>query len=69
MVQIHPEFLEKDGKKEFVVLPYEEFCSLEEELEELEDLRVLRQAKEEEGSTAGSSLEAVKKMLEKGMEK
>ena len=32
MVTIHPSILERDGKKAFVVLPYEEFVIIEEEL-------------------------------------
>ena len=42
MVTIHPNVLERDGKKAFVVLPYEEFVMIEEELEEYEDLKELR---------------------------
>ena len=39
MVAIHPNILERDGQKAFVVLPYEEFLMMEEELEQFEDLR------------------------------
>jgi PHD/YefM family antitoxin component YafN of YafNO toxin-antitoxin module len=51
MVKLHPEFLTKNGKKEFAVLPYEEFIKIQElleDLEDLEDLKDLRKAKEEE---------------------
>ena len=41
--------IEKDGKKEFVVLPFEEFVRLEEELADYRDLQELREAKREEG--------------------
>lgn len=34
-----PQFIEKDGKTEFVVLPYEEYNSMIDELEDLQDLR------------------------------
>ena len=44
MVKLHPTFLLKTGRREFVVLPYEEFVALQEELEELEDLRQLDEA-------------------------
>ncbi|MGA9377737.1 MAG: type II toxin-antitoxin system prevent-host-death family antitoxin, partial [Phormidium sp.] len=37
MIQLHPEYLSKNGKKVFVVLPYEEFQALQELLEDLED--------------------------------
>jgi len=30
MIMLHPEFLKKEGRKEFVVLPYEEFVALQE---------------------------------------
>ncbi len=43
---LHPQIIEKDGKKEFVVLPYEEFIIIKEELENYEDLKDLREAKE-----------------------
>ncbi|KAA3607727.1 MAG: type II toxin-antitoxin system Phd/YefM family antitoxin [Candidatus Scalindua sp. AMX11] len=46
MMTLHPQIIEKDGKKEFVVLPYEEFILIKEELENYEDLKDLREAKE-----------------------
>lgn len=42
-MSIHPQIIEKDGRKEFVVLPYEEFLQMQEEIEEYEDLRTLRE--------------------------
>ncbi len=39
---IHPQIIEKEGKKEFVVLPYAEFQAIQEVLEDYEDLKVLR---------------------------
>ena len=30
MIEFHPEFLKKDGKNEFVVLPYDEFVTIQE---------------------------------------
>ncbi len=41
MLTIHPNILERDGKKAFAVLPYEEFVMIEEELQEYEDLKEL----------------------------
>ena len=49
MMRLHPEILVKDGKKQFAVLPYEEFMALKEQLEDMEDLLQLRQAKKAEG--------------------
>ena len=44
-MSIHPQIIEKDGRKEFVVLPYEEFLQMQEEIEKHEDLRTLREEK------------------------
>lgn len=60
MVKIHPQIIEKDGKKEFVVLPYEEFIRVQNELEDYEDLRLLRQAKNQEKDKPSHTLEEAK---------
>jgi len=44
MVTLHANILERDGKKAFAVLPYEEFLQVEEELQDYEDLKELRAA-------------------------
>ena len=44
---LHPQVIEKEGRMEFVVLPYEEFLQIQEALEDLEDLRELRKEREE----------------------
>ena len=51
MVAIHPNILERDGQRAFVVLSYEEFLMMEEELQQFEDLKQLRQVKVEEADT------------------
>jgi hypothetical protein len=63
MVTIHPNILERDGKKAFVVLPYEEFVMIEEELEGYEDLKELRAAKAEEAGEPTLPLQDAKKEL------
>lgn len=63
MISLHPEILAKNGKKEFVVLPYEEFIALQELLADLEDLRDLRAAKQESVGEPSVSLEEVKTEL------
>ncbi|MFM6078198.1 MAG: type II toxin-antitoxin system Phd/YefM family antitoxin [Dolichospermum sp.] len=63
MIELHPEFLIKNGEKQFAVLPYEEFLKIKELLEDLEDLRDLRDAKEEEKDCVSMPLEDVKNML------
>lgn len=44
---LNPQIIEKKGKKEFVILPYEEFLKIQEALEDYEDLKDLREAKED----------------------
>ena len=51
------------GKKEFVVLPYEEFVALQEALADAEDVLDLRAAKRDEADRPGISLAEVKKKL------
>ena len=63
MVTIHPNFLERDGKKAFVVLPYEEFVVMEEELQEYEDIKQLRAARAEEAGEPSVPLHDAKKEL------
>lgn len=60
---LHPEFLVKNGKREFVVLPYEEFEALQELLADAQDLIDLREAREAEGDAPTVSLEEVKRQL------
>ena len=64
MVTLHPNILERDGKKAFVVLPYEEFLLLEEEMQSFEDLKALRAAKAEEVDVPTISLSEAKKILD-----
>ena len=44
-MRLHPQIIEKDGRKEFVVLPFEEFLTLQALLEDYQDLMDLREAK------------------------
>ncbi len=64
MVELHPQMIEKDGKREFVILPYEEFIRVEEALADYDDLQVLRAAKQEEGDAPTLTLSEVKAELE-----
>ena len=63
MLTIHPNILERDGKKAFVVLPYEEVLMIEEELQDYEDLKELRGAKAAEASEPTLPLSEAKKEL------
>lgn len=66
MMALHAEILVKDGKKQFAVLPYEEFLSLKERLEDMEDLLELRKAKKAEGRKRTMPLARVKRQLRMG---
>jgi len=60
---IHLQFIEKKGKKEFVIIPYVEFLQIQEALEDLEDLKLLRQEKEQSKSEPTTPLNQVAKNL------
>jgi len=61
MIKIRPTIIEKNNKKEFVVLPYEDFLKIQAELEDYEDLKMLRRAKRREGKAPAIELKDVKK--------
>ena len=61
---INPQVIQKDGKNEFVVLPYNEFVEIQSQLEDYEDLRDLRAAKAESEDEPGLSLDEVAKALQ-----
>ncbi len=63
MLKLHPEILIKDGKKQFAVLPYEEYMAVQERLADAEDLLELRKAKRSEGKKRSIPLAAVKRAL------
>ena len=60
---LHPEILVKDGKKQFAVLPYEEFLAVQERLADADDLLELRKAKRAEGKRRSIPLAEVKRKL------
>ena len=63
MLELHPEILRKNGRNEFVVLPYEEFLAIRERLEDAEDALELRSAKQAEADAPTASLQDVKREL------
>lgn len=63
--ELHPEILTKNGRKEFAVLPYEEFLALQEWLADVEDLLDLSAAKEAEQDAPTVSLAEVESRLDK----
>jgi hypothetical protein len=62
-MKLHAEILEKNGEKQFAVIPYEEFLALQECLAEAEDLLELRKAKKDEGRKPSISLAEAKRQL------
>jgi hypothetical protein len=60
---LHPQIIEKEGRKEFVVIPYDEFVTLfvtlRETLEFYEDVTVLREEKNSGGEEPTQSLDSV----------
>ncbi len=65
MVTLRAQVIKKNGKKEYAVLPYEEFLRVQEELEDYEDLRCLRDAKQVEKNSPTIGLAEVKKQIGK----
>lgn len=63
--ELHPEILSKNGRKEFAVLPYEEFLALQEWLTDVEDLLDLRAAKDAEHDAPTVSLGEIESRLDK----
>ena len=61
MIEPNIKILEKDGKKEFVIIPYEEYIKIQEELDDYESLKALREAKLKEGNADTISLDEAKK--------
>jgi PHD/YefM family antitoxin component YafN of YafNO toxin-antitoxin module len=49
MISVHPQYIkDNNGKKTFVILPAKEFDILLQSMEELEDIRLYDQAREED---------------------
>jgi hypothetical protein len=60
-IELHPEFLTKDGRKEFAVLRYEEFVELEEWLQDASDLLEIQDARVEIPKEPNIPLEELEK--------
>ena len=63
-MQLHPEFLKKNGRNQFVVLPYNEFLQLQEQLDDLADIRALDEARAKESHLPGIPLSEVRRRVE-----
>lgn len=57
------QIIRKNGKKEFVVLPYADFLRIQEDLGDYEDLRSLRKAKESEKDAPTVGLSDLRRSL------
>lgn len=64
MVVLRAQIIRKDGKKEYAVLPYDEFLKIQEQLQDYEDLRCLREAKEAEKDAPTIEINELKKKIE-----
>lgn len=63
-IDLHPQFVERAGKREFVVLPYEEYLALRSELEDLEDALALNRAREENRGASSYTIDEVRESLD-----
>ena len=63
MVTLNAQIIKKEGKKEYAVIPYEEFLKIQEELANYEDLLCLRKAKKTEKNASTVSLDELKKKI------
>ena len=63
MVTLNPQIIKKNGKKEYAVLSYEEFLKVQEELEDYEDIKCLREAKEAEKDAPTIGMAELKKKI------
>jgi len=62
MVTLNAQIIKKKGKNEYAVIPYQEFIEIQEELNNYEDLRCLREAKAAEKDSPTISIGEVKKI-------
>ena len=63
MATLRAQIIRKKGKNEYAVLPYEEFLKIQEELEDYQDLRCLREAKEAEKDAPTIGIAELKKKI------
>jgi PHD/YefM family antitoxin component YafN of YafNO toxin-antitoxin module len=63
VLKLHPSVIRKNGRKEFVVFPYDEFEQLEEVLQDAYGIRRLRQARKADKGKTSLSVAQVKKQL------
>ena len=64
MSSIQVTVIERDGKPEYAVIPYDEFLRLQEIAEDMLDLQELREAKKNEGDAQTICFKDVKQLLD-----
>jgi PHD/YefM family antitoxin component YafN of YafNO toxin-antitoxin module len=62
-MESNAQIIKKNGKNEFVILPYEEFQKMQEELASYEDLRCLREAEIAERDAPTIGIAELKKII------
>lgn len=60
---LHPQFIGKEGKKEFAVIPYDEFLAIQDIFEDYQNLKDLREAKAQAEQKAGVPLSSIRSEL------
>jgi len=63
MLKPHPQFIRKNGRKEFVVLPYDEFAEMQDLLQDAFDIRELRRARKADTSKPSLSVAETRRRL------
>jgi hypothetical protein len=63
MVTVNAQIIRRRGKKEYAVIPYDEFLKLQEDLHNYEDLRCLREAKEAEDNAPTVGIDELRKRI------
>ena len=69
MGTLNIQIIKKNGKKEYVVMPYDEFLRVQEELDDYQNLRCLREAKKAEQYAPTVSIGELKEHLNKPTKK
>jgi hypothetical protein len=63
MVKLNAQIIKKEGKSEYVIIPYEQFLKVQEELHSYEDIRCLREAKAVEKDSPTIAIDELKKRI------
>jgi len=64
MLKLHPKILKKNGEKEFAIIAYDEFIKIQEQIDDYDCLKALREARTKESDAKTVSLEEAKRTLD-----